>query len=74
MADQNTPLISELLALVGNHTEFEAWQQQGKLPAKLLRKVHHPSFKPLQFFDFGKSKRGQNPGDTAQILYPLYSQ
>jgi hypothetical protein len=39
MADQNTPLISELLALVGNHTEFEAWQQQGKLPAKLVKNL-----------------------------------
>ncbi|HEY9800458.1 MAG TPA: type V CRISPR-associated protein Cas12k [Leptolyngbyaceae cyanobacterium] len=37
MADKNTPLINELLAQVGKHPTFEAWLEEGKIPAELLK-------------------------------------
>lgn len=37
MAEQNTPLINELLKEVSQHPEFEAWQQQGSIPPKAVK-------------------------------------
>ena len=42
MAETNTPLITELLAQVGHHSEFETWRQKGKLPWGLVSKLCQP--------------------------------
>lgn len=39
MAGKNTPLVNELLALVSQHPEFEAWRQTGKLPAGTVKQL-----------------------------------
>ncbi|MBD2303508.1 type V CRISPR-associated protein Cas12k [Nostoc sp. FACHB-190] len=36
MAGKNTPLVNELLAQVGKHSEFETWLKKGKIPTDLL--------------------------------------
>jgi hypothetical protein len=42
MAGKNTPLINELLALVGQHPDLEAWRQKGKLPAGTVKQLCQP--------------------------------
>ena len=42
MAEQNTPLINELLKQVAEHPEFETWRQKGKLPAGIVSKLCNP--------------------------------
>lgn len=42
MADKNTPLINELLALVANHPDFETWRQKGKLPSGTVKQLCQP--------------------------------
>jgi len=37
MAEKNTPLINELLAQLGKHSEFETWLEKGKIPTELLK-------------------------------------
>jgi len=37
MAKKNTPLINELLAQIGKHSEFETWLEKGKLPTEFLK-------------------------------------
>ncbi|NEO27237.1 MAG: hypothetical protein F6K03_10155, partial [Kamptonema sp. SIO4C4] len=37
MAEQNTPLIRELLQQIGEHPDFETWRQQGKLPKGFIK-------------------------------------
>ncbi len=42
MAQQNTPLINELLKQIAEHPEFETWRQKGKLPAGIVAKFCKP--------------------------------
>lgn len=37
MAEQNTPMLNRVLALVANHPDFDTWRQQGKLPAGTVK-------------------------------------
>jgi len=39
MAEQNTPLINELLFQVGKHSEFETWRQKNKLPTGTVKEL-----------------------------------
>lgn len=39
MAELNTPLINELLILVGRHEDFPDWQQKGKIPAGTIKQL-----------------------------------
>ena len=39
MANFNTPLINELLQLVGQDPNFETWQQKGKLPTTIVSQL-----------------------------------
>ena len=57
MAEANTPLINELLQQIGQHSEFETWQQKGKLPPGAVKELcqqlkTEPCFKgqPGRFF------------------------
>lgn len=36
MAEKNTPLINEILWEINNHSDFEEWQSEGKLPGTLV--------------------------------------
>lgn len=36
MAEKNTPLINEILWKINNHSDFEEWQSEGKLPGTLV--------------------------------------
>ena len=36
MAEKNTPLINEILWKINNHSDFEKWQSEGKLPGTLV--------------------------------------
>ena len=36
MAEQNTPLINEILWQINSHTDFKQWQLEGKLPGTLV--------------------------------------
>ena len=36
MAEKNTPLINEILWQINNHSEFEQWQSNGKLPSTVV--------------------------------------
>ena len=42
MADKNTPLINELLKLVAEHSDFEAWRQKGKIPTGTIKQLCEP--------------------------------
>ncbi|QDZ39040.1 hypothetical protein FRE64_03270 [Euhalothece natronophila Z-M001] len=42
MAQQNTPLINELLKQVAEHPEFETWRQKGKLPGGIVSQLCKP--------------------------------
>lgn len=42
MAEKNTPLINELLAQIGKHSEFETWRQKGKLPPSTVNELCQP--------------------------------
>nr|7PLA_A Chain A, ShCas12k [Scytonema hofmannii] len=42
MADLNTPLINELLCQLGQHPDFEKWQQKGKLPSTVVSQLCQP--------------------------------
>lgn len=42
MAEANTPLINELLMKVGQHADFEAWRQKGKLPTTVVSQLCQP--------------------------------
>jgi small-conductance mechanosensitive channel len=42
MAQQNTPMINELLKQVAEHPEFETWRQKGKLPGGIVSKLCKP--------------------------------
>ena len=42
MAQQNTPLINELLKQVAEHPKFETWRQKGKLPGGEISKLCKP--------------------------------
>jgi len=39
MAEKNTPLINELLWQINNHSDFEKWQSEGKLPGSLVSEL-----------------------------------
>ncbi len=39
MAERNTPLVNELLEQVGQHSEFEAWRQSGRLSTQVVREL-----------------------------------
>ena len=39
MAEKNTPLINELLWKINNHSDFEQWQSEGKLPGTLVSEI-----------------------------------
>ncbi|MFP4134915.1 MAG: hypothetical protein ACLFTJ_12275, partial [Halothece sp.] len=42
MAQQNTPLINELLKQVAEHPDFETWRQKGKLPGGIVSQLCKP--------------------------------
>ncbi|WP_044291168.1 type V CRISPR-associated protein Cas12k [Rivularia sp. PCC 7116] len=42
MAELNTPLINELLILVCQHPDFEAWKHKGKVPAGTIKELCEP--------------------------------
>lgn len=39
MAEKNTPLINEILWKINNHSDFEKWQSEGKLPGTLVSEL-----------------------------------
>ena len=39
MAEKNTPLINEILWKINNHTDFEQWQSEGRLPKTIVSEV-----------------------------------
>lgn len=42
MAELNTPLINELLILVCQHPDFEAWRHKGKVPTGTIKELCEP--------------------------------
>lgn len=36
MVEKNTPLINEILWQINNHSDFEQWQSEAKLPSSLV--------------------------------------
>jgi hypothetical protein len=42
MAYKNTPLVNELLTQVAQHSDFETWRRQGKMPAGVIKKLCEP--------------------------------
>jgi len=49
MAQQNTPLINELLKQVAEHPDFETWRQKGKLPSGIVSKLCKPLKQDARF-------------------------
>ncbi|MFW6296331.1 MAG: hypothetical protein ACOC04_03985 [Halothece sp.] len=49
MAQQNTPLINELLKQVAEHPDFETWRQKGKLPGGIVSQLCKPLKKDSRF-------------------------
>ncbi|MDZ8262637.1 type V CRISPR-associated protein Cas12k [Nostoc sp. ChiQUE01b] len=39
MAEQNTPLINELLEQLGHHPDLENWRQKAKIPADIVKQL-----------------------------------
>ena len=49
MTQKNTPLINELLELIGKHPELEEWIQKGKLPTGLVKTLCNSLKTDLRF-------------------------
>jgi hypothetical protein len=49
MAEQNTPLINELLMQISQHKDFQTWRSQGKFPTSIVSQLCQPLKTDLSF-------------------------
>lgn len=49
MAQRNTPLVNELLCQMSQHPDLVTWQQKGKLPTGIVKKLCQPLKTDLRF-------------------------